>query len=458
MTDTQLGALIIAGAFVGAVFAYNQWQEYRYKKQANKAFARNQDDVLINTPKNVVRQGESQRLEPVLDTPARVAEPVTEPPSTEYDVPELNTEAPAKARYDDDMPDDIPDLPPGYRPQYLQQEQYRAKPEGYTPVIQPVEEAQDRQFAPEPVLVASRPEPVQPVAASYSAPAAPSYTAPAAAPVLNLSALDEADDGMLVTSLIDPAVDFIAEIHAGTAIAASEVPPFPANKRVQVIGLNQLDQWEVVTSTSRNRYLELRAGLQMADRQGPITQETLNAFCMGVQQFADEHEAVVTFPQRSAKLGAARDLDEFCASVDVLIGLNLPAGQRPIPMEKVRIHAENAGLVRANDGTFQYRSDSGKTLFVLANQDQTPLMATSMGLSLLFDVPRVAGGIAVFDYLTEFAQSLSQALNLPLVDDNGKVLNPQSLANIRRQLAELYASMDDRGIAPGSVVALRLFA
>jgi hypothetical protein len=214
-----------------------------------------------------------------------------------------------------------------------------------------------------------------------------------------------------------------------------------------------------VNSTSRNRYLELRVGLQLADRQGPITQEALNAFCMGVQQFADEHEGtVVTFPQRSAKLAAARELDDFCASVDVLIGLNIPAGARPIPMEKVRLHAENAGMVRANDGTFQYRSDSGKTLFVLANQDQTPLMATSKGLTLLFDVPRVAGGIAVFDYLTEFAQSLSQALGLDMVDDNGKPLNTQSLTNIRRQLAELYASMDDRGIAPGSMAALRLFA
>ena len=180
---------------------------------------------------------------------------------------------------------------------------------------------------------------------------------------------------------------------------------------------------------------------------------------MGVQQFSDDLDASVTFPQKSAKLNLAKELDEFCASVDVLIGLNIPAGVRPIPMEKVRVLSEQAGLVRNHaDGTFQYRSDSGKTLFVLANQDQSPLMATSQGLTLLFDVPRVAGGLAVFDYLADFAQNLAAALHCELVDDNGKPLNATSLANIRKQLAGLYADMDDRGIAPGSVAALRLFA
>ncbi|QLI82717.1 cell division protein FtsZ [Chitinibacter fontanus] len=444
MTDTQLGALIIAGTIVGAVFAYNQWQEYRYKKQANKAFARNQDDVLINTPKNMVRKADTQqRLEPVFDTPsvavldelAQESSPdFTALAEPEYDVPKYTPPvAPAPIRYDEDMPDDIPDLPPSYRPTYAAPAQHKPELESHTPEVAVLDEVPR-------FLMAD----AKPVATSVE----PSIS----------TAVADAPDDVLVTSLIDPALDFVAEVHAGQAIAASEVPPFPATKRVQIIGLNQLDQWETVNSTSRNRYLELRVGMQMADRQGAITQESLNAFCMGVQQFADEHEAVVTFPQRSAKLSAARELDEFCASVDVLIGLNIPAGARPIPMEKVRLHAENAGMVRANDGTFQYRSDSGKTLFVLANQDQTPLMATSKGLTLLFDVPRVAGGIAVFDYLTEFAQSLSQALALDLVDDNGKPLNAQSLSNIRRQLAELYASMDDRGIAPGSVAALRLFA
>lgn len=427
MNELQIYSLAVAGGIVAAVYGFNWWQEYRYRKQANKAFARNQPDALLNTPKNMVRKGDGQRLEPILEPSAAVEMTAAYDESrldqAEYDVPELNDVHVPTAQsnsFSDDMPDDLPDMPPAYRSTYV------------------------------PKIIEEH-EPQFDTAAEYVSPASTfTHAAPSA---------DEVDEVVLAVSLLDPALDFIAEIHAREAISAADVPPFPANKRVQVLGLNQHKQWEMLNSTTRGRFKELRVGLQMADRQGALSQESLNAFCMGVQQFGDDFDSSVTFPQKSAKLNLARELDEFCASVDVLIGLNIPAGARPLPMEKVRLLAEQAGLVRSHgDGTFQYRSDSGKILFVLANQDQTPLMSTSQGLTLLFDVPRVAGGLAVFDYLADFAQNLATALHCELVDDNYKPLNAASLANIRKQLAGLYADMDDRGIAPGSVAALRLFA
>ncbi|WP_375591544.1 cell division protein ZipA C-terminal FtsZ-binding domain-containing protein [Chitiniphilus eburneus] len=382
MTDLQLGSLIVAGAIVGAVYLFNWWQEYRYRKNTQRAFARNQPDVLMDTPKNMVRGGE--RFEPALDEPTRFEPPVS-PTST---------------------------------------------------------------MAP--------PEPAEP---QYTAPQfAPQYDAePAAAPVVPRQR-DDDDSDALAESLLDPALDFIAEVHARENIPASDVPRFPAPKRNQSIGRTESEHWEQVSTSSGASYSELRIALQLADRQGALSGEQLNAFCMAVQQFADAHDAIATFPQRAAKLAAARELDEFCASVDVLIGLNVASAGRPFPLERVRLLAENAGLSRASDGTFVYKSDSGKTLFALSNQNQGPLGPTSEGLTLLFDVPRVAGGLAVFDYLSDFAQQLAGSLGGTLVDDNGRPLAAASLDNIRRQLARLYATMDDRGIAPGSVSALRLFA
>lgn len=435
MTELQIYSLVGAGGFVAAVYGFNWWQEYRYRKQANKAFARNQPDALLNTPKNMVRKGDGQRLEPILEP---VAAPESAPQydetrfdRAEYDVPELSDshlQAASRNSYSENMPDDIPDMPPSYRA-------------SYSPTI--IDE-QEPAFNAEPAYAAQ--DDIEEVIE-------PSFKAPPP------SIAEVADEVVLAGSLLDPSLDFIAELHAPEPISAADIPPFPATKRVQVLGLNQNKQWEILNSTTRGRFKELRIGLQMADRQGALSSETLNAFCMGVQQFSDDLDASVTFPQKSAKLNLAKELDEFCASVDVLIGLNIPAGARPIPMEKVRVLSEQAGMVRNHaDGTFQYRSDSGKTLFVLANQDQSPLMSTSQGLTLLFDVPRVAGGLAVFDYLADFAQNLATALHCELVDDNYKPLNAASLANIRKQLAGLYADMDDRGIAPGSVAALRLFA
>ncbi|MBE9609504.1 cell division protein ZipA C-terminal FtsZ-binding domain-containing protein [Chitinilyticum piscinae] len=411
MTDLQLGSLIVGGTIVAAVYAFNWWQEYRYRKEAGKAFARNQPDVLMDTPKNVVRQGEALRVEPLIDEP-RLA-----PVLVDDDPEPLVGE------------DDIPPMPPALAARAPQ-------PAPAAPVAP----------APAPVRVLS------PAAAA----AAPVSHAPAFAAVQD----DEADAPaeLLATSLIDPALDFIAEVHAGEPVSAGEVPPFSGAKRIQVIGRTVQDHWEAVHPHSRSRYSELRIALQLADRQGAVTPEQLNAFTMSVQQFADGIEASVSYPQRSSKLASAQDLDDFCAGVDVLIGLNILAVDRPFPLEKVRVLAEQSGLVRGQDGAFHYRSDSGKTLFTLANQDQSPFGKTSEALTLLFDVPRVAGGLPVFDYLCDFAQSLSGALAGNLVDDNGKPLTPPSIASIRKQLAGIYARMDDRGIAPGSVAALRLFA
>lgn len=401
MTDLQLGSLIIGGAVVALVYMYNWWQERRYRNQAQKAFSRNHPDVLLETPKNMVRQGESRRMEPVI---------------------------------------------------------HAAEPEAETamPPIRAVEPAE----RPDPVFLADDEDLddfVDPQAALAARKAPSPMSATASERVVELSG-QEPEDEVLTTSLLDPALDFIAEIHASQPIPAANVPTFPGAKRIVTLGQNDDGQWEVVLHTSRSRYRQLQVGLQLADRQGALTQEQLNAFCMGVQQFADEFDAVVTFPQRSGKLNAARDLDAFCAGVDVLIGLNVMAVNKPFPMEKVRILAENAGLMRGPDGNFHYRSDSGRTLFTLANYSEAPFGTTSEGLTLLFDVPRVAGGLAVFDYLADFAQSLTNSLEGALADDNGKPLNAASMDNIRTQLADIYARMDDRGIAAGSVAALRLFA
>ncbi|SFN10686.1 ZipA, C-terminal FtsZ-binding domain [Formivibrio citricus] len=426
MTDLQLYSLIGGGAIVVLVYAYNWWQERRYRKQVQKSFARNQPDVLLETPKNMVRSGETHRLEPIIHGQPKV-EPKVES-KTEPVIPVLRAVEP-----------EVP-----VAPAHAAEPFNAIDDEDLDDFVDPEAALAARKVATQVHVEPVKPEPVR---------QEPQFSA--AAPVAH-EPEREADE--VTSSLLDPALDFIAEIHAGELIPAANVPIFPGAKRIVTLGLRDDDQWEVVHHSGHSRYTELRVGLQLADRQGALTQEQLNAFCMGVQQFADEFDAVVTFPQRSGKIAAAQSLDQFCAGVDVLIGLNILPAEMPFPMEKVRVLAENAGLVRGPDGCFHYRSDSGKTLFTLANQDETPFGTTSDGLTLLFDVPRVAGGLAVFDYLADFAHSLSSALGGELADDNGKPLTEASLANIRKQLTTIYARMDDKGIAAGSMAALRLFA
>ena len=194
-----------------------------------------------------------------------------------------------------------------------------------------------------------------------------------------------------------------------------------------------------------------------------MTEQELASFCQQVTRFAEEYNAAVSFPQRQQKLVAARELDRFCADVDVLIGINVVPRQA-IEGTRLRSFAESAGMQLEPDGAFHYLADSGNTLYSLMAADQMPFTLHTLldnsfpALSLLFDVPRVAGGAEVFDRAIQFARQLAAEFDSQLVDDNRRVLTDVGLARIREQLQQIYGSMDDRGIAPGSVAALRLFA
>ncbi len=266
----------------------------------------------------------------------------------------------------------------------------------------------------------------------------------------------------LAAVMLDPQLDYIAEVGADQPIAGGLIPAFNVGKRIKVVGLNENDVWEI--AAVGNRYLELRIGLQLCDRQGAVSEGQLILFTEQVSEFAASCKAVATFPNRQDKLDVARELDQFCAQVDAIIGLNVGAGRGRILVSQVATLCESAGMQLLDDGNFHALSESGKTLFSVASIDEVPFSRASFGqdqcsgLTLLLDVPRVADGLAAFDRMADLAQQLALTLGGDVVDDNGRSLKPADLAAIRKQLGVVYTQMDDRGIAAGSVAALRLFA
>jgi hypothetical protein len=74
---------------------------------------------------------------------------------------------------------------------------------------------------------------------------------------------------------------------------------------------------------------KIRVALQLADRRGHVTGDDLGAFERLVNQWAQGAGANVSAPDTAPYLRAARDLDRFCADVDVVVGLNVLAQRRP---------------------------------------------------------------------------------------------------------------------------------
>jgi FtsZ-interacting cell division protein ZipA len=268
---------------------------------------------------------------------------------------------------------------------------------------------------------------------------------------------------------LDATIHYIAVIHPNRALSGSDLNGVVGRsgdigKPVVWAGLNSANgEWEEILAGAS--YSEVKAGLQLSNRAGPASEQQLEAFSDLIEDSAAEWGATVECPELDRSLAVARQLDEFCARVDVMIGLNIvSANGAPFHGTKVRTLAESSGFKLNPAGAFEYPTDHGVPLFYLANQESQPFVAdrikhlTTRGVTLLFDVPRVVEGLRAFDRMVSLAKRFTEILGGTFVDDNGRPLNDESIGKIREQLREIYRVMEASEIPPGSARALKLFS
>ena len=222
--------------------------------------------------------------------------------------------------------------------------------------------------------------------------------------------------------------------------------------------------WRRLSAHDAGRYGVMCAALQLADRQGAVTDAGLSVFFDGVRDIVGQCAGVAELPDQEEALVSARALDEFCASVDLQLGVNLVTTGEPFAGTKLRGVTEAAGLCLLEDGSFHALDDARMTRFTLSNIGAELFVADAMkslatqGVTLSLDVPRVADGPAVFDAMMAVARQLTGALGGTLVDAHGSPLTPEMIASIRAKVGELQQSMAHHQIVAGSVRALRLFS
>lgn len=273
----------------------------------------------------------------------------------------------------------------------------------------------------------------------------------------------------LKAGFLDAEVDYIVTLQLDSAPTADELRraveqsnalPRPAEWE----GLHELSGWEPLDSANAASYFSVRAGMQLVNRSGPIDQAMLTRFCDMMQYFCDRWSARIQYPDRPHALEQARKLDNFCASVDVVIGLNIVSNDgKPLSMTRVIQLANAAGLKANAPQGWLYSDEERRPLFGLVHIEGQPIdpararHMTCFGLTFTLDVPRVPGGVAVFDRATALARHFAQQLNADLVDDHRNILTDSALDTIRQQLAVIYSNMELRGLIPGSPLVLRVF-
>ena len=425
MDELQVGLLALGGTAVVAVFAYNKWQEYRHRKLLEQVLNQKHSDVLLDEAVSaaVVVDRPVYAQDSAIEQERFVAEPLLPEPESSENKPIPSERIEPVLRFEEE-PELVPEL-------LIQKED--------TPEIEAALEVEDPAPAPDPARRAEE--------------------------VREFKEVPEPVD------LLSPLVDFIAAFEA--------VEPTPANqilesqrevlarirKPIVWVGYNEFARdWEVVDDEGQSEYRRLRVGLQLVDRQGPLTDGDISIFDMAMQDLGDELMAIVDLPSRQTALENAARLDEFCAGVDIQIGINVISQGQPFPGTKLRALAEAAGMVIDKQGCFIRCDDDGQVLYTVSNQEACGFSVESMktmtthGLTFLLDVPRVAHGERVFNQMVDLARRFADVLRGALVDDNRRPLSEGALEPIRRQVGQFQSLMAAQNMPAGDPLTRRLFS
>jgi len=260
-------------------------------------------------------------------------------------------------------------------------------------------------------------------------------------------------------------IDFAEPVSAPGIWAAQSRWAGQISKPLHWLGLDEQGRkWQVLSGTDTAKYKVVCAALQLANRQGAVSDAELSVFLDGIWDLAGQCSGVTGIPKRDDVLMTARNIDEFCAGVDLQLGVKIVGANDPISGSRLKELAEAAGLSLHEDGTFHYIDVNGLTRFTLANIGAERFELASLeslathGVALSMDVPRVPDGPTAFDALMSVAKPLTDALGGYLVDSQGNALTAEMIASIRAKIVQIQGLMARQQVVAGSTRALRLFS
>jgi FtsZ-interacting cell division protein ZipA len=269
--------------------------------------------------------------------------------------------------------------------------------------------------------------------------------------------------------IVDRRIDCVVPIRLSSPIAGEKASPLAqrlrraGSKPVYIEGKPEGGtNWELLQSAQR--YEELRAAVQLANRGGPLNELEFSEFVSGVQQFADAIDGAPEFPDMLETVSMARELDGFAAQCDAQLSINVLSDGAPWSANYVQAVASQDGLLLSRDGTRFVKLDAKQSpVFMLQFGDTNFLRddLTYKGgqmITLILDVPVADEDILPFRLMCDYAKSLAERIGGRVVDDQRRPLPEQALLAIEKQLMTLYARLEEAGIPAGSPATRRLFS
>lgn len=272
------------------------------------------------------------------------------------------------------------------------------------------------------------------------------------------------------SSRIDPNIDCVVALKFELLIKGAELlekmahwPSVP-QYRIACEGLRELDEkfsWEQIEST--HVYRELQVSMQLANRRGPVSKEDLADFLGLAAQLASEVDAEIDLPPIQNVLSDAQDLDHFAVQCDIQLSFSVVPNMISWSTKEVETVLTKNGFLLSRDGLFFNHFSQNQLLFkaqIPGLNFLTDDLQTQRIKSIIFalDVPLVPNECHAFTKMYKSSAAIASELDGRVLDDNGNVLEANSIDVIIAQLEPIYALMQERQILPGSASALRLFS
>lgn len=227
------------------------------------------------------------------------------------------------------------------------------------------------------------------------------------------------------------------------------------NKAVHFIGQREDSVWEPIAHGGL--YYALFAGVQLANRSGPLNEIEYSELIARLRQIADDIDADLDVPDMGHVMARARSLHQFVAEHDAQLSVNVQSKGAPWAINTLLAALERQGFDLRPDGRLVMPDGDGGILFSLST-NVTLAAETTSRLTLLLDVPRVAPLRDGFGAMTACARMLASRLDGVVVDDGNQPLAEPALEEIGGQVAAFYKHMETANIPAGSTRALRLFS
>lgn len=223
-------------------------------------------------------------------------------------------------------------------------------------------------------------------------------------------------------------------------------------------------QWEPVHADQR--YGQLQAGVQLANRLGALNDIEFSEFAQKVQALADGLGARLELPDMAEEVARAREIDAFAAAQDIQLSFMLRPRRAAWSTGYIDQQATQHGFVPASlPGRMQLPQPAPHVGgMLLLSFDPQAAQAEDLDrtavyeINISLDVPQVPPQLAPFARMCHLLQALAQDMDALLCDASGDLVDPALLTQIGQDLENYYVTLSSRDFAAGSMLARRLFS